>query len=86
MHRQNDAKPWLVRPFPRKFPCYPAADIYLVALLYDHFPANDWLLLGSKSFGRCNRYVSMQAVWSDQERDGTFLGLALSIPFGILNG
>lgn len=86
MHRQNGSKVWLTRPLPWNLLRYAAADIYLIALLYEDFSAKSWLPLGSKFFGRCNRYVTMHEQFG---RIGKGTGCFRSgpfIPFGILNG
>jgi len=83
MHRQNDTKAWPVRPLPWKLLCYAAADIHLIALHYEDFSAKGWLPLGSKFFGRCNRYVTMheQLVASGMRRDASVLGLSFRLEF-----
>lgn len=86
MHRQNDTKAWLVRPLPWKLLCYAAADIYLIALLYEDFSAKGWLPLGSKFFGRCNRYVTMHEQFGRIRKETGCFRSGPFIPFGILNG
>jgi exonuclease 3'-5' domain-containing protein 1 len=85
MHRRNDTRLWMVRPLPWKLLCYAATDIYLIALLYEDFSSKGWLSLGSKFFGRCDRYVSMHKQHGRIRKDTGRFQTGPLMPLGILN-
>jgi len=86
MHRRNDTQLWMNRPLLEKLLCYAAADIYLITLLYEDFASKGWLYLGSKFFGRCNRYVSMHEEHGRIRKDTRRFRAGPLMPLGILNG